>query len=217
MIYMLQCDARVPSGRFKDIRPCRTVRLFAGEPLPPPRSAAGFILLGGYMGVQDREEFPFLLPLQDFVATVARSGIPLLGICLGAQMLAAALGAQVTANTREEKGVHAVTLTTAGTSDPFFAGIPPSFPVFQWHNDSFAIPFGAVQLASSVHCPGQAFRYRQAYGVQFHPEVNVEIVNRWTAAHPEGERLRADYAAVEERCGQISEALLGNFLRLTAG
>ncbi len=100
------------------------------------------------------------------------TGTPLLGICLGGQLLAEVAGGAVSSNRCGEKGLVEIELTAGGRADPLLAGIDDRFQAFQWHNDSFAVPPPAQHLARSVACPGQAFRLGNAWGVQFHPEVD---------------------------------------------
>jgi GMP synthase-like glutamine amidotransferase len=217
MIHILQCDPQVPSGIYgaylehKAI-PHRLVRLFADEPLPAVGAAA--LVLGGTMGVHDEADFPFLRPLKVFMRQTAEAGVPLFGICLGGQLLAAALGGTVTARSRGEKGMTEIVLTAAGVTDPLFAGLPERFGAFAWHNDSFDLPPGTPHLAFSATCPGQAFRVGKAYGLQFHPEVDAATVAAWSAqADPEGRRL-ADFREAEAVCRPICLCLFENFLRL---
>jgi len=217
MIYLLQLDERVPPGRFEALLNRagvrhRVVRLFAGDNLPLPGTGYGTIVFGGYMGVNDNAGYPYLVPLKEFLRQAAEEGSFLLGICLGGQLLAAALGGTVHSGSRGEKGLQEVTLTAAGRDDPLFAGLPERFDMFQWHNDSFDLPPGGVALASSAVCAGQAFRVRNAWGVQFHPEVDGEIVARWSApADPSGAFLM-DFRRAETVHGRLATRMLGNFL-----
>jgi GMP synthase-like glutamine amidotransferase len=170
------------------------------------------IVLGGTMGVHDTAEHSFLSPLMRFMADAAEGGTPLLGICLGGQLLSAALGGVVTASARGERGLRDIALTTAGADDPLFAGMPARFAAFEWHNDSFDVPPGAVHLAATEDCPGQAFRYGNAWGVQFHPEVDAHLVAAWSAKiDPGGRHLRA-FAAAEAAHRRMAIRLLENFL-----
>jgi GMP synthase-like glutamine amidotransferase len=217
MVYIIQNDTRVPAGIYgrylqdKAI-PHRTVHLYAGEPLPAPAETSALIVLGGYMGVHDEADYPFLPSLKRFMRDAAEADTPLLGICLGGQLLADVLGGEVRSGRRGEKGLKEIRLTPAGQSDPLFAGLPPAFATFAWHNDSFDVPAGAVHLAASEACPGQAFRYRNAWGVQFHPEVDRDLVAAWSAAaDPEG-RYAAGFAAGEAAHRAMGQRLLENFL-----
>jgi GMP synthase-like glutamine amidotransferase len=222
MLYIIQNDTRVPAGIYgrylqdKEI-PHRTLRLFAGDPLPQPAQVAAVLILGGYMGVHDEADYPFLIPLKRFIRDAAEAGTPLLGICLGGQLLAQVLGGEVRSHQCGEKGLQEICLTSAGQNDPLFAGLPAAFAAFEWHNDSFTVPPGALHLAASAACPGQAFRYRNAWGVQFHPEVDAAIVESWsTPVDPQGEHLAA-FAAGEIAHAKLAGRLLQNFLGLTAG
>jgi GMP synthase-like glutamine amidotransferase len=222
MLYIIQNDTRVPAGiygRFlqdKEI-PHHTLRLFAGDPLPQPAQVAAVLILGGYMGVHDEADYPFLIPLKRFIRDAAEAGTPLLGICLGGQLLAQVLGGEVRSHQCGEKGLQEICLTPAGQSDPLFAGLPEAFSAFAWHNDSFTVPPEALHLAISAACPCQAFRYRNAWGLQFHPEVDVAIVESWSAAiDPQGVH-RSTFAAAESTHAKLAGRLLQNFLGLTAG
>jgi GMP synthase (glutamine-hydrolysing) len=216
---IVQNDPRVPAGIFGDflqdagICP-RVLRLFAGDRLPPIDGVSAAIVLGGYMGVGDDADYPHLLQLRNFIREAAEADMPLLGICLGGQLLADAFGGKVTANQQGERGMRGVRLTAEGEKDPLLAGIPQQFDAFQWHNDSFEVPAGAVHLAASEHCPGQAFRVRNAYGLQFHPEVNAEIVAAWNARSAPGEDYVSGFREAESAWHHLSLRLLANFLKL---
>ena len=147
-----------------------TVELYTGDRLP--KDARGYqavIVMGGPMGVYDEAEYPFLHNEHNFLKRVIAQDVPLLGICLGSQLLAKALGARVYRNPQKEIGWYTVDLTSAGAAGPLFAGLPSSVPVFQWHGDAFDLPAGAISLASSPLCMNQAFRYGdRVYGSLFH-------------------------------------------------
>jgi GMP synthase-like glutamine amidotransferase len=221
MLYIIQNDTRVPAGIYgqclqdKEI-PHRTVHLYAGGSLPALAEASAVIVLGGYMGVHDEADYSFLVPLKRFIQDAAEAGTPLLGICLGGQLLAQVLGGEVRSKQRGEKGLLEIQLTPAGQDDPLFAGLPPAFAAFEWHNDSFDVPPGALHLAASAACPGQAFRYRNAWGLQFHPEVDASIVDSWSApTDPQGKFLAA-FAAAETTHAMLARRLLQNFLGIAA-
>lgn len=220
MIWVVQNDDRVPAGHFGEAlrrreMPHRTVRPFAGEDWPQP-CGGGVIVLGGYMGAHDEEAYPYLATVRDGLRRAAVAGVPVLGICLGGQLLARALGATVHAGRRGETGLRSLYLTSAAAGDPLFAGLESPLPVLQWHRDSFELPRGAVRLAWSPACPNQAFRYKNAYGVQFHPEVNGEIVADWVERTGEERHLADAFAAGWSRYRTFAERLLDNFLGLCA-
>ena len=158
-----------------------TVALYAGA--RPPEDARGYqavIVMGGPMGVYDEAAYPFLRAEQHFLRCAMAQDVPLLGICLGSQLLAKALGARVYRNAQKEIGWYTVDLTPAGAADPLFAGLPLSLPVFQWHSDAFDLPAGAIPLASSPLCAHQAFRYGdRVYGLLFHLELTPAMIHTW--------------------------------------
>jgi len=223
MITLIQCDSEVPAGtiaewlRINDT-PFRIIRAFSGDTLPAPDVSRAAIVLGGSMGVHDGERFPFLSTVKSFIREAADLNVPFLGICLGGQLLADALGAHVHSGRHGEKGVHSVNLLEPAAADSLFSGIPAEFPTFQWHDDSFELPRGAVLLASSDTCAHQAFRYGESmYGLQFHPEVNREIVTSWTRSSDDDAspiRFMEEYIRNEESYLYVSRNLLENFLRI---
>lgn len=226
MLVIVQNDPEVPPGTYeeqlrKEGVPFRIVKPFAGEELPPSAGVSAVIILGGAMGVHDTDRYPFLLQVKAFIRESVGERIPLLGICLGGQLLADVLGARVTANSGfGEKGTLPVSLTAAGVADPLFTGIDREFITFQWHGDSFEVPADGVKLASSPACPNQAFRVGpNAWGLQFHPEVDRAVVDvwaRWTAeTSPDADRFLAEFARAEEGYRRASRRLLANFLRIS--
>lgn len=184
MLHIIQNDPEVPPGNLLDhlAVPYSIINIHLGEKLPKLESITALILLGGSMGANDDQRHPFLTTLKQLIRDVVAAGIPYLGICLGGQLLAAALGAQVVSNRWEELGTLPVALTENAVSDRLFAGIKPEFTTFQWHHDSFDLPQGSVLLAASDACPHQAFRVgASAWGIQFHPEVTEAIIRGWSA------------------------------------
>jgi len=161
-----------------------TVALYAGT--RPPEDARGYqavIVMGGPMGVYDEVEYPFLRDEHHFLRRAMAQDVPLLGICLGSQLLAKALGARVYRNPQQEIGWYTVDLTPAGATDPLFAGLASPVPVFQWHGDAFDLPAEAIPLASSPLCAHQAFRYGdRVYGLLFHLELTPAIIQAWIEA-----------------------------------
>jgi GMP synthase-like glutamine amidotransferase len=149
------------------------VRLFDGARPPAPAGVDLLVVLGGPMSVDDEDRHAFLADEKRAIAEAIEAGRPVLGICLGAQLVASVLGARVVANADEEVGWYPVSL--APGAGPLFAGVPPRFPAFHWHGDTFEIPPGAARAASSEACANQAFVYGdRVVGVQFHPEVTAE-------------------------------------------
>ncbi|MEN8184939.1 MAG: gamma-glutamyl-gamma-aminobutyrate hydrolase family protein [Myxococcota bacterium] len=140
----------------------------------------GLVVLGGPMSVDDTEAHPHLSTESELVTEAIERGMPLLGVCLGAQLIARALGARVGPSPDKEIGWHPVRPTEAGLEDPLLGHLGPSERLFQWHGDAFELPPGAVQLASSPGCEHQAFRYgERVYGFQFHLEVDERLIERW--------------------------------------
>lgn len=222
MLYFIQNDPDVPPGivagelerqgvAYVVIHPYR------GEALPDLGAVTAVIVLGGAMGSNDDSAHPFLSELKEFIRGVVKHQTPYLGICLGGQLLAAALGAEVTSNTFPEQGTYSVMLTEEGTADRLFAGFSPSFITFQWHNDSFSIPPEGIRLAFSGTCHNQAFRVgTKAWGLQFHPEVNAAIVSTWsswtaeTAARTED--ILAAFKEWENDYGEVARKMVENFV-----
>lgn len=155
------------------------VQLDEGEPLPDWRSYAGIVAMGGPMGAYEGEQHPWLEDEMRLIAEAARAGKPFWGVCLGAQLLAASLGASVHPGPQPEVGVLPVQLTPAAASDPVFSAAPSSFPAFHWHGDTYDLPDGAVHLARSELYEQQAFVFRNAYALQFHLEVSSAMVAEW--------------------------------------
>jgi GMP synthase (glutamine-hydrolysing) len=156
-----------------------TVRLYEGEPIPSEiGSSDALVVMGGPMGVYETDAVPFMRGEIDFVKRALDAGVPTLGICLGSQILATALGGSVRKGSRKEIGWAPVVLSDAATADPLFRHAPQSWMVFHWHGDQITPPPDAVVLASTEITSCQAFRYgRSSYGLQFHPEVTDAIVN----------------------------------------
>lgn len=144
--------------------------------LPELARFDGAIALGGSLRASD----PRLLETRQWIQRALVRDMPFLGICLGAQLLAGALGEPVVRGFRPEIGMRDVLLTAASDPDALFAGMPKRLSVFQWHEDSFSLPRGALLLAGSGAYEQQAFRWgASAYGLQFHPEIRVEDLRRW--------------------------------------
>jgi GMP synthase (glutamine-hydrolysing) len=154
------------------------VRLFAGEPVPDNmRDVAGLVVMGGSMSVYEQDQYPFLAHEIRLIEATLKAEKPVLGICLGSQLLATALGASVMKGDWKEIGWFPVTLTEAAAGDPVFHGLDRTFTAYHWHGDVFELPAGATALASSAQTQCQAFAYEErAYGLLFHLEATQKIV-----------------------------------------
>lgn len=218
MVYVIQCDPEVPPGLIADElqemhADWQLIRLDNGERLPMVQSGDKVIVLGGKMSANDDRLFPFLVELKLWIRDAVGKNIPYLGICLGAQLLAAALGAKVVGNRWGERGNCYVSLTEEGKDDPLLDGLPEQPTAFQWHDDSFDLPEGAALLASSAVCPHQAFRVGTAWGVQFHPEVTPEIISEWASEKPEAVAgLITEWREWENNYRAAAHVIMKNFL-----
>jgi GMP synthase (glutamine-hydrolysing) len=194
------------------------VRLDLGQPIPLASACDALLILGGEMNVYQEAEHPWLVAEDRAIKAAVAEGAPVLGVCLGGQLLAKALGAPVRLDGATEVGLISVALTPAGRADPLFAGLPGELEVVAWHDDTFAIPTDAVGLAGSRDCPNQAFRFgARAYGLQFHPEVSPAMLAEWTSGAT-GDRssgwaaFRRQVEARAETLRAQAERLAANFL-----
>jgi GMP synthase (glutamine-hydrolysing) len=179
---------------------------------------AGVIVLGGPMNVYDQEAYPFLKDEDLFIKKLVREEVPFLGICLGAQLLAKACGAKVVKAPLREVGWYTIAVTEAGRRDRMFRGTGRSIPVFQWHEDTFSLPQGAVLLAESDPCTNQAFRVGScAYGLQFHVEVTAEMVAAWLDDEADIDRKKIEREGEKARSAFVRQSalVLRNFRKLT--
>ena len=187
----------------------------------------GLVVLGGPMNVDEHPQRAHLRNEMRAIETMLEQGKPVLGICLGAQLLAHVLGAQVPRNPVPEIGWYPLQKTAAGLDDPVLAPLQAQTPVFQWHSCRFDIPASAVHLASSADCAQQAFRYGDnAYGFQFHLEMDQPLIERWLANPAYREELTAsglahDAASIRAQTllhiavmQQQADAVFNNFLDL---
>ncbi len=182
--------------------PLHTRRMFAGDPLPSANEIGGLIVMGGPMGANDDALHPHLPAERKLLADAIRADLPVLGVCLGAQLLAAALGARVTRGAAEEIGFGVVGLTPEGIRDPVLGG-GAAIPVFHWHEDTYELPSGAAHLARSDVYPNQAFRVGgRAYGFQFHLEVDRSLYEAWIPRLPQGTAMDATLLPSVERAGR---------------
>jgi GMP synthase (glutamine-hydrolysing) len=168
-----------------------------GEPVPVTLDGAdGLVVLGGVMDADETDTYPHLARTMDLVADAAARSAPALGICLGAQLAAAALGGRAYPGPAgEELGWTKVELTEAGRADPVLGVLQEPVELFEWHHDTFDPPPGATVLAGGAVYPSQAFRLGSVVAVQFHPEVDGPLLAGWWAgttpppAYPVAEAL----------------------------
>jgi len=192
------------------------VRIDRGEPVPAADSLdgiGGLVVMGGPMSVHD--PLDWLSEERCLLRAAVEAGLPVLGVCLGAQQLAAALGGEIMAGPIPECGVGEVHLTAEAVDDPVFGPAPTPLPCVHWHGDTFTLPRGAVRLAQNEAYENQAFRVgRCAYGLQFHVEVNAALVAHWGPHLPDGVFVRASDVAHVSRTG---DGVIRRFVALAGG
>ena len=204
----------------------RYLDLPRGEPPPRDlRGVGGLIVLGGPMAIYEAERHPFLATESALVERALTAGRPVLGICLGAQLIASVLGARVYAGERREVGWAGVTLTADGQDDPLFAGVGSPIMVFHLHGDTYELPPDAHNLASSALYEQQAFRWGDlVYGFQFHLEFTETIVGRLVAeedsrayiaqAGVDPQRLIAETPARVRDVSEVANRIFSGFFGL---
>lgn len=202
---------------------------FSLEPAARPKlnTYDGLVVLGGPMNIDETEKYPYLTFESALIAQAIDRNLPVLGVCLGAQLIAKALGARVYPSQVKEIGWYDLVPTNRAADDPLFAHLRTAEKVFQWHGDTFDIPRDAVPLASSPLCANQAFRYGQnVYALQFHLEVDEAMINRWLDV-PENQKeiaslggeidpkkIREETPTYIKRLKQLSQQTFAAFVRL---
>lgn len=188
----------------------RTHHLYAGDPLPDLGSIGCLVVMGGPMGALDDGEYPWLAQVRALLATLVSKATPVLGVCLGAQLLAAASGAAVYAGPEPEIGAGSVELSAAAGSDPLFNVVTGTqLNVFHWHGDTFDLPDNATLLASSNQYPNQAFRIANAWGLQFHVELRAADASNISEHLGDGRSVQPhDLRAIEPNGASIINAFL---------
>ena len=185
----------------------------------------GLVVLGGPMAADETDVYPNLLDEREAIMHAIEREIPVLGICLGAQLIAAALGGQTQRGAAVERGWTEVVPTEAGEDDPLLRYLEHGKPLFQWHDDTFTLPERAVHLARSVACEHQAFRVGEScYGLQFHLEADRPLIERWVDRWPAADVATADQARTPrerilrdtdrhiERAARVGEGLFSEFI-----
>ncbi len=185
----------------------------SAEPPAEPLAYDAVLTLGGAMNADQGDTHPWLAAEERLLRELVERGRPLLGLCLGGQLIAAATGAAVGRAARPEIGWHGVELTEEGRRDPLLAPLAPGFEALQWHSYEFALPAGAVALAQSDVCLQAARVGERAWALQFHPEVSAADAAHWVADHrsdPDAVRIGIDPLALAAE----TEAKIGAFNRL---
>lgn len=177
-----------------------TVKVFADQTVPADlRDATCLVIMGGPMSVNDASLLPHIRDEMRLVESALKANVPILGVCLGSQLLASVLGASVRSAPRKEIGWHEVTVSEEGRGDPLFRNFAPRFDALHWHGEVYELPGGAVHLASSQLTSIQAFRYgKAAYGVLFHMEVTKRGLCEMTNSFVE--ELQAEGLDGDEIC-----------------
>lgn len=181
------------------------------------------LILGGPMNVYEEGSYAYLRQVDQLIKAAVKEGLPVLGICLGGQLIAKALGAPVTRNQVQEIGWYKLRLTAEGLKSPLFKGLSEEFPVFQWHGDTFALPDGSKHLATTSDCAHQAFSFGQRiFALQFHLEVTPAIIEAWAKAYADElagfsgagaiERLVAETKALWREYEQVAACFLKNWV-----
>jgi GMP synthase-like glutamine amidotransferase len=194
-LLVIQHIACEPPGAYEEEMLARgiafdRVQIDESDPLPDWRDYQGIVAMGGPMSVNDEHKLPWLAGEKRAIAEAVRAGMPYWGVCLGAQLLAASLGARVYRGGAPELGIYDdLALTQDAVHDPVFANLPSPLTTFQWHGETFDLPDGATALAGSTAYPNQAFVWRRAYALQFHFEVSASLAASWLAIEAYAQEL----------------------------
>lgn len=205
----------------------RVIRLFDGEmPEESWEQVKALILLGGPMNVGDEANYPFLRWEKRIIRAAIDETVPVLGICLGAQLIASTLGSPVFHGAVKEIGWSPISITPHGQVDSLLGYLPENATVFQWHGDGFELPAGAILLASSQHYRTQAFRLgKSIYGLQFHLEVTPRMIERWLderskdlalSPYVQSDKILADTQSYSPALKYYGERFFSEFLRRVA-
>ncbi len=197
-----------------------------GVRVPKIDNYDGLILLGGSQNIGEEDKYPYLNTEKKLILKAIELDKPVLGICLGAQLIASALGARVSRMKKEEIGWQELSVTKKGADDPVISCFRAKEQIFQWHGFHFEWPLDSVPLITGINCKQQAFRYKDnVYGFQFHLEVDSALIERWLQL-PDHQTLLAQQkrqtaAFIDqqttvfiERSKQLSHNVFGAFLAL---
>ncbi|HMG81626.1 MAG TPA: type 1 glutamine amidotransferase [Ferruginibacter sp.] len=172
-------------------------KFYKNDPLPTISDIDWLIVMGGPMGVHDEDRFSWLKKEKEFIKQAINAGKTVLGICLGAQLIAAILRARVYKNTEKEIGWFDIAITTTGKKNKLLEGFADHFKVFHWHGDTFDLPVNAEHLLQTTICKNQAFLYKEkVLGLQFHLEVTKETLTQM-AAHGRNELTPGNFIQSE--------------------
>lgn len=222
MILVIAHDPLFPSGPLRALLAKRsltqrTLRLYLGDPIPSDvRRFKAIVSLGGSMSADDEQQFPFLRDEISLLRSAVVAGVPVLGISLGARILARALGGSVRRAPIAERGWSSVQITAAGLRDTLFAGLTSPLRAFHWHDEAFTLPPGAELLATTHACRNQAFRFAMAWGVQFHPEIDAAMIDDWSIGTEDFVELRRVRHVRLPWWRRRAHILFGNFFRMAA-
>ena len=203
--------------------PYQVLKLDQGQPIPDSIDGiSGLVFMGGVMSVND--DLEWIPGILDLIRSAQSNNIPMLGHCLGGQLIAKALGGSVTRNTVEEIGWLPVDVIDNGGPGGWNPELPPTLHVFQWHNETFSIPPDARHLFHRPTCPNQGFQIGNSLALQFHLEILADIVEDWSshivnAAHPVSETVQSRKTMIEDLPAKMdasrfaADRIYGNWCR----
>ncbi len=197
------------------------------QSIPDPTAYDALVVFGGPQNANEDDKYPYFLQEKTALRKAVAQEIPVLGICLGGQLLATVLGGTVKKHTLTEIGFSEVQCTDEGKNDLLYAGLAGHQMVYQWHEDTFAIPPGAVRLATSAKTENQAFRYgHNVYGIQYHIELTPTMLDTWlhepslkqeivnALGSDEYERIISERSRYYSLYKEHTRILFENFLRI---
>ncbi|MDO9406899.1 type 1 glutamine amidotransferase [Patulibacter sp.] len=189
--------------------PAVHLRPYLGDDLPAVADLTGLVVLGG-PSESAGDDVPYLRAERALLASAAHAGLPVLGVCFGAQLLAVALGGAVRRAPQPEVGIGEVELTAEGLDDPLLGPVGPRIPALHWHGDEIVRPPGSVGLATSAGCPEQAFRWgTRAWGLQFHAELDATMADLIRPQMRDVPLAPAAVEAAEVAGTRIADAFVG--------